>query len=186
MTLILGVEDPENNRAIVFSDSGAWLGDTTQELLEPKVWRCGGWVLGIAGRIADSQSMRRRAIAEPAGDLGAFECLSKWANGVLREIHQRDLAVGAKDPSKPGIVAAHGATVWEVDSLGAVNRTVGGFQSAGYADEAMGALVALAQISEVGPHERGSRAMLAARLLNKHVHGRIDWKSTDGGEGSIA
>lgn len=186
MTLILGVEDPENGRAIMFSDSGAWTGGFTQELDEPKIWRCGGWVLGMSGRIADSQSMRRREIMEPSGVMGRFESLSKWANGVLREIQARDEALGLKDQDRPVIVAAHSGRVWEVDPAGAVTRTTSGFACAGIYEEAAGAMMALLRIPELDPMECGRRSILIARSMNTKIHGRIDWKSTDGGEGSIA
>lgn len=186
MTLILGVED--GDRSIVFSDSGAWTGGFTQELAEPKIWRCGGWVIGTSGPIADTQSMRRRDIAEPNG-AGRFECLSKWVNGVLREIHQRNLALGVdrKEISSSVIIAAHSGRVWEVDPIGAVTRTTAGFAMAGYYEEAAGAMLAFGQQGQLmSAFERGSRSMLIARSVNAKIHGRIDWKSTDGDEGSIA
>lgn len=39
MTLIIGVEDIANNRAIVAGDSGAWRGDQADHVRTPKIWR---------------------------------------------------------------------------------------------------------------------------------------------------
>jgi len=188
VTLILGVEDPENNRAIVFSDSGAWTGGFQQELDEPKVWRCGGWVLGAAGPIADSQSMRRRELLDPSEGVSRFDCLAKWVNGVLRELHQRDQALGAtrEDLQRGRVIAAHSGRVWEIDAVGAITRTTAGFSFAGYGEEATGAMVAIGEVSPtLAAMTRGATAMRVARSVNAKVHGRIDWKSTDGGEGSL-
>lgn len=187
MTLILGVEDPNNDRAIVACDSGAWRGDEIGILREPKVWRKNGWVIGLAGTWAQSIACRSVELPECSpGDPKRESHVQAFAISVAACIAKSNELVRRTDPNEPtrdaGLVVAHGWTVWGVGE-GCAISTTGGYLAEGTSDYAAGALEG---IRAAGTMSALPLALLTLRTvygITRMIHPPFRWFATDGSEG---
>src|SRR5690349_662461 len=119
MTLIIGIEDPANNRAIVCADSGAWRGGQKDTLRRSKLWSSNGWICGLAGHYSQLQHLR--AVAPlPQTDVETRdeleEALSTWTLKVLSTCGDLTEAIRKADPKEephgPALIVARDQWVW--------------------------------------------------------------------------
>lgn len=188
MTCIIGIEDPERRRALLFSDSGAWRGDSRTSTSEPKIWRDGDWIVGTAGKLLGQQIVRDTPL--PALEPGT-ECratLSAWAITVQRKLAEIYQLLRSADPEDKGdaptIIVAHGSSVWDIQGC-AIGGTTDGFRVAGARDFGMAAMYGLSMVASLSPFECASLTMKAAAEKTDWCVGTIRWLATDGTEGIL-
>lgn len=189
MTLIIGIEDPQQHRAIMFSDSGVWRNNSRADSLsEPKIWRDGEFVVGVSGNVAHLQAIRRIKLnpvptAAPAQDV--IEELGRWGAVCLGIIAAQNSSIRTAIPemqiSPHHILVAHGARIFHVQDQAAI-RVERGWCSIGDWEYAEGALSAL---SDRPPFQQGERAMRAVDAIVDSVRAPFRWMATDGTEGEL-
>lgn len=200
MTLILGIECPADDAAIVCADSGAWQGDLVATLRRPKLWRCNGWVMGLAGSWWHSQMAREVSIDAPPGGASctfedADECLRRYMLQLVEHLSERaeKLAKLDEDAKKilPGLVAAYRCWVWD-GICGEAVSTTAGYTAAGCVDFGLAAMAAL-QFSRNGePPQRMPEALMdlecatgAVRSISTSVQPPFRWMATNWSEGEF-
>lgn len=191
MTLIIGIEDPANDRAIMFADSGVFHGDHGAVLSTPKIWRNGPWIVGMAGSWKDSRIIRETAMPllgpEPS-ELQIADALGEWGERVLRRVGELHAAIRLAAETSvhdtPSIVVARGALVFDCEDC-AVIRTADGWQPIGLWPYATGALSALDSVDGLTSFDRGLRAMQAVDRKTNGTIGPFRWMATDGTEGVV-
>lgn len=189
MTLIIGIEDPQQKRAIVFADSGVWRSqDRADNLDQPKIWRSFGWVIGVSGNLSQSHIVRNKYLPElPASSSldTVIDALCAWSTEVLTAMGAMHQRIRQADPSREfgryDILAAHGSRVFHVYDQNATHTTRG-YVSIGMWDYSEGALSAL---SDKPPFQQGQRAMLAVDAIVDSVRAPFRWLATDGTGGEF-
>lgn len=189
MTCIIGVEEPEKQRAVVFFDSGMWRGEHAAQLTTPKVWRDGDWIIGAAGHWSCLRILRQTPLPQrpdTATTLDIELALGDWNEIALRRIGElatliRTADDGAKRDS-PSILVARRGLVFDVEDC-SVTRASRGWEAIGMWTYAAGALAALRQTED--PFSSGARAMRAVGEVTSAVMAPIYWLATDGTEGVL-
>lgn len=186
MTLLIGIEDPQNNRALLCADSGNWRGSERGVAAQPKVGALNGWLYGIAGSRWQTDVIQYEL---PLPELGhgqdAQEQLFRWAWQFAEACSKRGNLSQSKD-SDCGFSAlvAHDVRIWHIDDAGGVCMLAREFQTAGAAqDVALGALAALSQLSPL------ERVKGACRVVTELSEGALPpWNilGTDGYEERFA
>jgi hypothetical protein len=188
VTLILGVEDPQNHRAILCCDSGAWKGDQIDSLRTPKIWRQDSWLVGLAGGWAQSQRARLVYLPDPKSesreDIEA--AIVRWSDELLDSLGQLAERIRRVEPDEktqgPGIVVARGPWVWDVCDGGVVNSERG-MNATGVADYAVAAHAALTGVGFSG-EELAWGICRAVAKVTKSVEAPFRWMSTTGASGT--
>lgn len=189
MTCIIGIEEPEKQRAVVFADSGMWRGEHKAELTIRKLWRDGDWIIGAAGHWSCLRILRQTSLPEPTCGATALDielALGDWSELVLRRIGElaslvRTASDDIKRDSPAILVACHGF-VFDVEDC-SVTRCTRGWEAIGMWTYAAGALAALRQTED--PFSSGVRAMRAVGEVTSAVMAPIYWLATDGTEGVL-
>lgn len=188
MTLIIGIEDAANDRAIVAADSGCWKGDQADITRTPKIWRSNGWIAGLTGTWAQSLRLRQlpfESLSHDATREDAETALLAWSLTALAKVAElHELVRRADDgehPRSPALVVAWRRWLWYVMD-GEATSVTRGFMAAGTADYATGALSALSRTGATGLTlaEHGMRAVYDITRLVKPP---FVWMATDGTEG---
>jgi hypothetical protein len=190
VTLILGVEDPANHRAILCCDSGAWSGNIVDRLRTPKIWRDGSFIVGGSGQWAHVQSLREVMIPEPPADSAreAVEAIIvSWARDVAEHLAKISEVIRRGDakaePSTGTIVVAHRGWVWEVLDC-AVVSTERGLAVAGMVDYALGAhAMAMHTDEDRTALELAEGIQRAVYGITRNTHPPWRWMGTDGAGG---
>jgi hypothetical protein len=188
MTLVLGIEDPTNNRAILVADSGAWKGDQKDILKRPKIWRSNGWIVGLSGIYLHAQ----RAMAVPCPELDVTttrdeveEAVLAWSDKMLDAIGANWERVKRIDPEAktyaPCLLLAWGPWIFESQEGSAVS-VERGFQAIGCEDYALGAFEAL-NVSDRSAEWMAHAIVLAVGRCTRNVERPFNWMATDGTEG---
>lgn len=191
MTLILGVEDPVNERAFLFCDSGIWRnGDASATLSPRKIWRSNGWIAGAAGAWDLCQAIPRIEIPHCRSDADETEvttALLGWIDAVYDrcgDIAARVRKVdGDAKYGTPSIVVARGSMVFEVEETG-VCRTTLGYACAGAWTYALGAMSAL-DVANLPAFERGKEAARAVNRITDAVRPPFHFLGTDATSGTF-
>lgn len=190
MTLILGLEDPDANRAIMVGDSGVWRGELRSASRTQKIWRSGSWLVGLAGAASLAVRIRRIELPLVPTPLQGYDELSvlllDWSLDVLAVTAQHSLKLTEAEPDckpqLPAIIVARGPWVWYAGGGEALGNK-DGFATAGApSDFADGALEALKRGGYTGL-ELARRAVEATASLSGNCMGPFHWLATDGTEG---
>ncbi len=185
MTLIIGVESPEENCAYVMADSGAWMSNVREVLMTPKIWRCGDWVVGAAGELMQVQIARGIKLPDVLNteEIGIELMLAQWHRRVIAEVsaYTRDLVAicGSNGESQniPGFICARRGLVFAVNG-GAASRCTRGWDSCGILRQyAQGAMRALA-LRTKNPFDHARETMQCAYADSDYVWGPVRWMST--------
>lgn len=191
MTVIIGIEDPDNGRVIMFADSGIFHADHGAVLSTPKIWRDGDWIVGMAGSWKDSRLLRQTKLpmlALDASELEVADAVAEWNERAVQRTGELHTTIRAADNTAaldtPSILVARNSLLFDVEDC-AVMRTGDGWQSAGMWTYASGALSALDAIEGLTQFERGARAMKAVERVTINVICPVRWLATDGTEGVL-
>lgn len=188
MTLIIGIEDPANSRAVVATDSGAWRGDQADVLRTSKTWRSNGWIAGVSGHWTASLRLRQVPFPEMTGATReeTEEALVAWSYAAGKSLTELDRDTGRTGPEctyDAAVLVAHGGHVWYVCS-GCVTGTARGCQAIGCEAYAIGALSALELVGkERSSLEKARLTMLAVQGVTKSIIPPYRWMDTLGAEG---
>lgn len=98
MTCVVAVK--KYGKVVMGADSQGTYGFHKMELLEKKIWKSNGWILGFAGTTAELQHLVERSIDRPSDEMHAERTLREWmlsARSTGLFTAPFDLLVGYKD-----------------------------------------------------------------------------------------
>lgn len=190
MTLILGVEDPDNARALIFADSGCWAGNSfVHSEVTPKIWRDRHWIVGCAGHYADIQLAQRMRLPEhqPGRD-GVLRVLSDWNWNFTEEVGKNHAALTkAQDGARwdsPCLIVGIYDQIWHVEDL-SVTRARDGFNAAGAIGHQARFAMRVLKYRDNDPKRDAVDVMKIATETTDSARGPIRWFGTDGTEGEL-
>lgn len=185
MTLIIGIVDPEHERSYLCADSGVWDYSHVDQLVMPKVTKCGEILVALAG--AAWQMHVARSIEQVPGDTP-----EAYVDRFMEKLaHRKELVkrvLGNEESMDWNMCIAHKMRVFDCGSDGGLEESYGGIVTAGSGRSmALGAATALSSIAEfpLHPLQVIERTM---RLCEKRTDGcRLPafWFATDGKFGRI-
>lgn len=183
MTLILGIESPDDNTAIVCADSGAWRSEIRFENRRPKVFRRGALVIAMCGDVWHGQLARTVAWEDPdVSDVAVIEYIDRVLT-LIAEQADRIQKTQDEKMHGPSIVVAAGARVYHSGPDGGVASPTHGIVSAGYGYQvAYGAALALRE-QGVPTMANAERTMRLATQWTDGCMAPIRWMTTTGEEG---
>lgn len=200
MTLIFGIADPENDRAIITADRGMWRNHEKELLREPKIWRAGKWILGVSGKLQTLQSAKALSGAHcpfplsftdtPAYEhpIEALRAFSQSVENAASDAAERARRLG-NDKPEFGFegVAVLGSRVFYFADGYAVEGA-NGFHAAGHSESAAAVASALSilreQKSDEWPAIRIAHLVVSTfERCSYSVEAPFDWMATDGTEG---
>lgn len=186
MTLIIGVESPEEECAYVLTDSGAWMNNVREVLVTPKIWRDGDWLVGGAGELAQVSVARLHALPVCSHDDSTADIeagLGIWHRDLIGHwaIYAQSLVtiLGSQGQSSniPTFICALGSRVFDVTG-GTASRCIRGYEAVGILRQyTLGALRALSLRSK-NPFDLAREAMQCAYADSDYVWGPVRWAST--------
>lgn len=193
MTLIIGIESPEENCSYVMADSGGWMNNIREVLATPKIWRDGDWVIGGAGELTQVGTARQIKLPQSVsvGEPELTELLlSNWHYEVLAAIATRTrdiiacLGSAGESHNIPSFIAAFKGQVFAING-GAASRCTRGYDATGIVRQyALGAIRALDQ-SAKSRYDLGRAVMNCAYADTDYVWGPVNWMSTTGDKGGF-